>query len=116
MELQVERLCKSYVYSRVLKEVSFHIKEGMYGLLGKNGAGKTTLMKILAGILEKSSGEIYYDGNEVKDINASLRVTPRIAGSLRRRRVVRPTVRCTYPRRCTPLSPVCIPGPPVSVR
>ena len=69
MELQVERLCKSYVYSRVLKEVSFHIKEGMYGLLGKNGAGKTTLMKILAGILEKSSGEIYYDGSEVKDIN-----------------------------------------------
>ena len=69
MELQVERLCKSYVYSRVLKEVSFHIKEGMYGLLGKNGAGKTTLMKILAGILEKGSGEIYYDGSEVKDIN-----------------------------------------------
>ena len=69
MELQVERLCKSYVYSRGLKEVSFHIKEGMYGLLGKNGAGKTTLMKILAGILEKSSGEIYYDGSEVKDIN-----------------------------------------------
>ncbi len=69
MELQVERLCKSYIYSRVLKEVSFHIKEGMYGLLGKNGAGKTTLMKILAGVLEKSSGEIYYDGSEVKDIN-----------------------------------------------
>lgn len=69
MELQVERLCKSYVYSRALKEVSFHIKEGMYGLLGKNGAGKTTLMKILAGVLEKSSGEIYYDGSEVKDIN-----------------------------------------------
>ena len=41
----------------------------MYGLLGKNGAGKTTLMKILAGILEKGSGEIYYDGSEVKDIN-----------------------------------------------
>ena len=69
MELQVERLCKSYVYSRALKEVSFHIKEGMYGLLGKNGAGKTTLMKILAGILEKGSGEIYFDGSEVKDIN-----------------------------------------------
>ena len=69
MELQVERLCKSYVYSRALKEVSFHIKEGMYGLLGKNGAGKTTLMKILAGILEKGSGEIYFDGCEVKDIN-----------------------------------------------
>lgn len=69
MELQVERLCKSYVYSRALKEVSFHIKEGMYGLLGKNGAGKTTLMKILAGILEKGLGEIYFDGSEVKDIN-----------------------------------------------
>ena len=69
MELQVERLCKSYVYSRALKEVSFHIKEGMYGLLGKNGAGTTTLMKILAGILEKGSGEIYFDGCEVKDIN-----------------------------------------------
>lgn len=69
MELKVERLCKAYEFRTGLKEVSFHVKEGMYGLLGKRGAGKTTLMKILGGVLEKSSGEIYYDGSEVKDIN-----------------------------------------------
>ena len=38
----------------------------MYGLLGANGAGKSTLMKILAGILDKTSGEIKLDGNVIK--------------------------------------------------
>lgn len=39
----------------------------MYGLLGSNGAGKTTLMKILAGILRKSDGEISYDGKVLRN-------------------------------------------------
>jgi ribose transport system ATP-binding protein len=43
--------------------VSFAIEPGrVYGLLGENGAGKSTLMKMLAGYLEPTSGEILVDG------------------------------------------------------
>ena len=40
-----------------LKGVSFEVKRGeVFGLLGPNGAGKTTFVKILLGIITKSSG------------------------------------------------------------
>ena len=48
---------------RVLFEnVSIKFREGhRYGLIGANGSGKSTFMKILAGILEQSSGEVTID-------------------------------------------------------
>ena len=69
MEIKVKGLCKGYEDKIALNELSFHIEEGMYGLLGANGAGKTTLIRILAGILEKDAGEISYGGEKIKDIN-----------------------------------------------
>jgi ABC-type multidrug transport system ATPase subunit len=48
-----------------LQGVSLEISSGMFGLLGPNGAGKTTLMRILAGVLEPTSGEVWIDGANV---------------------------------------------------
>lgn len=43
--------------------ISFEAKEGeIIGVLGPNGAGKTTLLRMIAGILEPTSGTIEFDG------------------------------------------------------
>ena len=48
-----------------LKGVDLTIEKGMFGLLGPNGAGKTTLMRIVAGLLEPTSGRVTFDGDDV---------------------------------------------------
>jgi len=48
-----------------LQGIDLDVPAGMFGLLGPNGAGKTTLMRILAGLLEPTSGRVELDGADV---------------------------------------------------
>lgn len=60
--LEVNNLNKRYMFVKALDDFSVTFDKGkVIGLLGPNGSGKTTLMRILAGLLQKSSGEIVYD-------------------------------------------------------
>lgn len=45
-----------------LANTSLVARQGMIGILGPNGAGKTTLLRLLAGVLEASSGTVHYGG------------------------------------------------------
>ena len=45
--------------------IDLDVPRGMFGLLGPNGAGKTTLMRILAGVLEATSGTATLDGESM---------------------------------------------------
>ena len=57
--LDVENIIKSYTEKKVLKEVSFSIKEGeIVALIGPNGSGKTTIMKIISGLLNQDAGTV----------------------------------------------------------
>jgi ABC-type multidrug transport system ATPase subunit len=48
-----------------LQGVDLDVPRGMFGLLGPNGAGKTTLMRIVAGLLEPTSGTVTLDGMDL---------------------------------------------------
>jgi ABC-2 type transport system ATP-binding protein len=64
--LSIRNLVKVYPGPvAALQGVSLDLPNGMFGLLGPNGAGKTTLMRILAGLLEPTSGEVNLDGQDV---------------------------------------------------
>lgn len=80
--IQVRKLQKTYrsglFRSRrvdALTDVSLEIEAGrIYGLLGPNGAGKTTLIKILLGIVRKTSGDAKILGVNAGDIAARQRI------------------------------------------
>lgn len=49
---------------RALKNISFDVHRGeVVGLVGTNGSGKSTMLKIIAGVLEPSEGEVKVHGN-----------------------------------------------------
>ena len=57
--LRLEHIGKIYPTGEVLKDVSWEVKSGdRIGLVGVNGAGKSTQLKIIAGEIEPTSGEI----------------------------------------------------------
>lgn len=64
MILEINNLSKKYGDKKALNKFSCKFTEGIYGLLGPNGAGKSTLMNILVDAIDRSSGEILYNGKE----------------------------------------------------
>ncbi|HFI0420043.1 TPA: energy-coupling factor ABC transporter ATP-binding protein [Streptococcus suis] len=58
-----------YKYNRedeqhTLNDVSFHVKQGEWlSIIGHNGSGKSTTVRLIDGLLEAESGDIYIDGD-----------------------------------------------------
>lgn len=65
MEIKINNLTKEYDELVALDAINMQMKNGMFGLLGANGAGKSTLIKILAGVLKATSGEVIVDGKMI---------------------------------------------------
>lgn len=66
----VRKVNKFFDKKHVLKDIDLEIPYGhIYGLLGPSGCGKTTIVKIIAGILEATSGEAYILGQRMPQLS-----------------------------------------------
>lgn len=72
-KLVLEGLSKNFKEKKAVDSLSLSLSHGVYGLLGENGAGKTTLMRMICGLLQKSSGRILCDGMEIEKMGSSYR-------------------------------------------
>ena len=64
--IELKNITKSFGSIYALGGVSLHVDPGeVVGLIGDNGAGKSTLIKILAGVIKPTSGEIFINGELV---------------------------------------------------
>ena len=66
-KLEVKNLSFAYSPEQVaIDDVSFSVDKGKFiVVLGHNGSGKSTLAKLIVGLLDKNSGQIFFDGEEV---------------------------------------------------
>lgn len=61
--LTIENINKRIKKQKILKDISFTLKQGeVVGLVGANGAGKTTLMKVILGLSNYQSGSLKLHG------------------------------------------------------
>ena len=64
--IKVSGLTKDYGQRRAVNDLSFSIERGeVVAFLGPNGAGKTTTMRILAGYMPPSAGEVEIGGYDI---------------------------------------------------
>lgn len=73
MELTIDHVSKRFHDKTAVDDVSLTLTPGVWGLLGANGAGKTTLMRMIAGIMRPSQGEIRCDGVPIAQLGESYR-------------------------------------------
>lgn len=65
--LEMRNVNKSFPGVRALKNVCFQVNKGeVHAIVGENGAGKSTLMKVLNGVYQAESGEIFIEGKQVQ--------------------------------------------------
>lgn len=75
--LEVKNIGKKYQNKEgeilALKNVNFRIKKGEFvSIIGPSGCGKSTLLSIIAGLEEKTTGEIYIEGEKVNGISSKI--------------------------------------------
>ncbi|MDQ0184328.1 ABC transporter ATP-binding protein [Cytobacillus kochii] len=73
--IRFENVTKQYDNDpAVLNDVSFEIERGkFYTLLGPSGCGKTTILRLIAGFISPSKGNIYFNNKKVNEVPANKR-------------------------------------------
>ena len=70
-KLEIKNLCFAYEENHpVIDDISLSSDKGSFvAVLGHNGSGKSTLAKLIVGLLEKNSGQIFFDDVEITKKN-----------------------------------------------
>ena len=67
MTLELCNVCKRFRGIAAVDDVSFAARAGeITGYLGPNGSGKSTTMKMITGLLQPTSGTIFFDGEPIE--------------------------------------------------
>ena len=70
--IRIEHLSKIYqtkMQVDALRDISLHVQPGdIYGIIGMSGAGKSTLLRCISFLEQPSSGSIWLDGKNMKDV------------------------------------------------
>lgn len=76
-KLEVKNLSKTFFSNNgefeAIRNISFQVQEGEFlVILGPGRCGKTVLLNIIAGLIEKTSGSVSYNGKEINGINPEI--------------------------------------------
>ncbi len=72
--LKAENLTKKIKTLEIVHGMSLEVKSGeVVGLLGPNGAGKTTTFYMICGLVEASSGDVFFDGENLSKMPLHMR-------------------------------------------
>ena len=75
--LELKNICYEVVSGKenkeILKNVNLTIDEHFVAITGPNGGGKSTLAKMIAGIIQPTSGQILLDGEDITHLNITER-------------------------------------------
>ncbi len=65
-KLEIKNITKKIKKTQILHGISLEIKSGeIVGLLGPNGAGKTTTFYTVCGLVKPTSGDVFFDGENI---------------------------------------------------
>lgn len=76
-KLKVSNISKTFFnkkdYFTAIEDVSFDVRDGEFlVILGPGRCGKTVLLNIIAGLVEKTSGSVVYDGKEINGVDPEM--------------------------------------------
>lgn len=67
--LEIRGITKTYEQHLLLRGIQLIVKDGeILSLLGPSGSGKSTLLRMVAGLEELESGDLYWDGQRINDL------------------------------------------------
>ena len=73
-EIQIKNISKSFGDTKVLDKISFQVQDGHFlSLLGPSGCGKTTTLRIIAGLEQPDSGQVFLNGKDVTSLEPNQR-------------------------------------------
>ena len=73
--LSTQKLSKNFDGLQAVSDVNFDLPKGQIrALIGPNGAGKTTFVSMLCGRIRQSSGKVSFEGKDISDLAAHVRI------------------------------------------